>query len=114
MTQNPWVRPYVLTKGRTRTRHRLLVETLVSVPHYHPGVAESLMPESRALYEAARATLSVAELSARSRLGLGVTRVLLSDLAAQDWIRVHPTATASSPDIPVSLLERVRDGLARI
>ncbi|HEY1669118.1 MAG TPA: DUF742 domain-containing protein, partial [Trebonia sp.] len=31
MTANPWVRPYVLTGGRTRTRHHLYVHTLVSV-----------------------------------------------------------------------------------
>jgi hypothetical protein len=39
MTVNPWVRPYVLTAGRTRTRHRLFVHTLVSVPHADHGMA---------------------------------------------------------------------------
>lgn len=113
MNPNPWVRPYVLTTGRTGGQFRLMVETLVSVPHYAPEVAAGLLPEARALYEAARATLSVAELSARARLGLGVTRVLLSDLAAQNWIEVHPTV-ASGTEVPLSMLQRVRDGLSRI
>ena len=39
MTGNPWVRPYVLTGGRTRTRHHLYVHTLVSVERYDPAAA---------------------------------------------------------------------------
>ena len=48
------IRLYALTGGRTRPRHHLMVETLISVPEYDPQLAETLMPESRALYELAR------------------------------------------------------------
>ena len=47
MTANPWVRPYVLTGGRTRTRHHLYVHTLVAVKRYDPAAALRLSPEAR-------------------------------------------------------------------
>ncbi len=52
------VRAYALIGGRTRPRHHLLVETLISVPHYNPQFSATLLPESRALYELARETIA--------------------------------------------------------
>ncbi len=39
------IRLYALTGGRTRPRHHLLVETLISVPHYDPQFSATLLPE---------------------------------------------------------------------
>ena len=113
MTANPWVRPYVLTGGRTRTRQHLYVHTLVSVQRYDPSFAARLLPEARALYERAHAsTQSGAELSAHCGVSLGVTRVLLSDLAAGNWVVINPEAYASPYD--PSLLKRVIHGLHQL
>lgn len=109
ITANPRVRPYVLTGGRTRTRVPLLVETMVSVPRYDPTLSAGLLPESQAVYEYACRGMSVAELSAHAGIPLGVTRVLLSDLAAQDKILIHPTGYTYQHNL--QLLERIRDGL---
>ncbi|GAA4211703.1 DUF742 domain-containing protein [Actinocatenispora rupis] len=106
------VRPYLLTGGRTHVRHRLLVHTLVSVPYYDAAFAGGLLPEARGLYEQARVTRSVAELSASCGVSLGVTRVILGDLAASDRVRIHPETYDSPYDR--NLLERVRDGLLRL
>lgn len=106
------VRPYTLTGGRTRSRHHLLVETLISVPSYDPALADALMPESRAIYERARTRASIAELSAGLTMPLGVVRVLISDLASQGAVHIHSTAHTYSHDL--SLLERVLDGLKRL
>lgn len=106
------VRPYAITGGRTRPRHLLLVETLVSVPHYDPQFSAGLMPEAKALYERAREKISVAELSAHLDIPLGVIRVLLSDLAAQEMVFIHPTGHAYSYDRGV--LERILDGLRKL
>jgi hypothetical protein len=100
------VRPYVMTGGRTRTRIHLLVHTLVSVPRYDSVFASALFPEARVLYENARETQSVAELSAHTGMPLGVTRVVLDDLAATNRLVVHDTSGAD-----FGLLERIRDGL---
>jgi len=110
MTANPWVRPYVLTGGRTRTNYHLYVHTLVSVERYDPSAALRLSPEARRLYERASfGAQSVAELSAHCRVSLGVTRVLLEDLAATEHVKINEEAYSSPYDH--RLLKRVIDGL---
>lgn len=110
MTSNPWVRPYVLTGGRTRTRNHLYVHTLVSAPWWDAGAAAGLSPEARRLYERAHlGALSVAELSADCGVSLGVTRVLLEDLAAAGRVKITEESYASPYDH--HLLKRVIDGL---
>ncbi len=106
------VRAYALTGGRTRPRHHLLVETLISVPHYDPQFSATLLPESQALYELARETISLAELSVHLTIPLGVIRVLISDLAAQEMVFIHPTGYAYQYDSVI--LERILDGLKKL
>jgi len=113
---NPWVRPYVLTGGRTSSPQHLLVHTLVSGAGYDPALASGLLPEARALYERAHTTTeSVAELSAHCGVPLGVTRVLLTDLAAAGRVLIGTDPTASSSDpFDRRMLERVLDGLKQL
>ena len=67
MIANPWVRPYVLTGGRTQSRNHPYLHTLVSVEEYDVSASARLLPEARRLYErAAVGTQSVAELSAHA------------------------------------------------
>ena len=106
------IRLYALTGGRTRSRHHLLVETLISVPQYDPRLAETMMPESQALYELARETTSIAEMSAHLAIPLGVIRVLISDLAAHDAVFIHPTGFTYQYDRII--LERILDGLKKL
>ncbi|PSK89190.1 uncharacterized protein DUF742 [Murinocardiopsis flavida] len=110
MKGNPWVRPYVLTSGRTTTRHRLFMHTLVSVPDFDPAFADRLPPEARSLYERAGTTAeSVAELSAHCGVSLGVTRVLIGDMAARGRMIINPDTYSSPYD--ERLLRRVIHGL---
>ncbi len=107
------VRPYAIIGGRTRSRHPLLLETLVSVLDYDPAVYQTLFAESREIYSLCREVRSIAEVSADLNMPLGVVRVLISDLADQGWIRIHPTAQGMGlPD--QELLERVLRGLQTI
>lgn len=106
------IRPYTLTGGRTRARHELLVEALVSVPEYDPRLPETLMPESRMLYEHARSRASIAELSVAIAAPLGVVRVLISDLVSQGAVYVHATAHTYQHDR--EMLGRILDGLQRL
>lgn len=110
MTANPWLRPYVLTGGRTQTRQHLYVHTLVSAPHYDATFAARLMPEAKKLYDRASAGMqTVAELSAHCGVSLGVTRVLLGDLAAGNRVTISPETYTSPYDS--RLLNRVLHGL---
>jgi hypothetical protein len=60
-----------------------------------------------------RDVLSVAEVSARLDLPLGVARVLVADMADEGLVIVHrPTIPGDRPDL--ALLERVLYGLRTI
>ena len=99
MIANPWVRPYVLTGGRTQTRKHPYLHTLVSVDRYDESASARLLPEARRLYERAAVGIqSVAELSAHCAVSLGVTRVLLEDLAAADLVRINDDALSAPRD----------------
>ena len=107
----PFLRPYAMTEGRTE-RADLAIEDLV-------GAAAAVDPppwlslEHRSIALASREILSVAELAARVDLPLGVTRVLVGDLADQGVVTVHRAPShAGGPN--VALLEQVLQGLQRL
>jgi Protein of unknown function (DUF742) len=82
------LRPFVLTSGRVDGPDPSIgMETQVTV---HPGAAPArLPPEQRAIVALCVEPLSVAEISARLRMHLGVTRILVSDLRAAGLLDVH-------------------------
>ena len=107
------VRPYAMTRGRTRPVYAdLEIEALVSTT----SVGErnpKLTVEQRAIAALCRDILSIAEISARLDLPLGVARVLVGDLAQQGMVVVHRAPShAGAPG--VSLLEQVLQGLQRL
>jgi hypothetical protein len=109
-------RPYTATGGRTRPAHDLELETLVQTV---TGIDEQLAGlgrEQRAIAALCREAASVAEISARLDLLLGVTHVLVGDLAVQGVVVLHRRqAAVADVDLPpVELLERVLHGLKNI
>jgi hypothetical protein len=110
----PFLRPYAMTEGRTEpTGADLAIEDLVARPRGSGEPPPWLSLEHRSIALACRETMSVAELAARVDLPLGVTRVLVGDLATQGVVTVHRAPShAGGPD--VALLEQVLDGLQRL
>ena len=107
----PFLRPYAMTEGRTEpTGADLAIEDLVGVAAAPPTW---LSLEHRSIALACRETLSVAELAARVDLPLGVTRVLVGDLADQGVVRVH-RAPSHTGGPNVALLEQVLHGLQQL
>ena len=108
-------RPYTVTGGRTRPAHDLELETLVQAV---TGIDEQLAElgrEQRAIAALSREVVSVAEISARLDLLVGVTRVIVGDMAHQGMVVLYrPQATLADADPPVELLERVLHGLKKI
>lgn len=104
------VRPYVLTRGRTRSAVALPMDALLSaVPP--TGVTAPLRPELRTALALCAEPRSVAELAARLDVPLGVAAVLLGDLVDGGLVRVHhPSQTR--PDL--ALMQRVLHGLHRL
>jgi hypothetical protein len=110
-------RPYTVTGGRTRSAHDdLELETLVQTVTGIDQRLAGLGVEHRSIAALCREVVSVAEISARLDLLLGVTRVIVGDLAVQGVVVLHrPQATLADADLPpVELLERVLHGLKNI
>jgi hypothetical protein len=99
------VRPFLLTGGRTRpAQDDLRVESLI---RSNPGVrADQLRFEARLIYDLCRRSNSVAEVAAALRMPLGVAKVLVSDLIADEYVTHLKDQTLS-----VSLIERIRNGV---
>jgi hypothetical protein len=99
------LRPFVLTAGRvTGPDPNIGMETQVTV---HPGAAPArLPPEQRAIVALCAEPLSVAEISARLRMHLGVTRILVGDLRAAGLLDVH-VLNNDFPD-PETILRVIR------
>jgi hypothetical protein len=104
------VRPYFYTKGRTRSRYELAIETLVSTAS--GALARPELVEHGPLLDLCREPRSIAEVGALLGMPLGVARVVVGDLAMAGGLEVHSTVAAEGPD--VALMERVLAGLRRL
>jgi hypothetical protein len=104
------VRPYYMTGGRTQPEHTdLEIEALVSTTALGER-APRMSVEQRAIAALCRDILSIAEISARLDLPLGVIRVLVGDMADGGLVVLHrPTNIGDRPDL--ALLQRVLYGL---
>ena len=104
----PLVRPYAVTRGRTRTAGAEL-DLITLVVALQPEAPADLEPEHAGILALSREPTSVAELSAHLDLPLGVVKVLIGDLIERRQVMVR---TAVIPDVAV--LEAVLDGIRRI
>ncbi|MFE9425043.1 DUF742 domain-containing protein [Kitasatospora sp. NPDC006697] len=109
------VRPYAITRGRTRFGRVLLVETLVSALNRPADPGDRSLPELAAICELTRGQMrSIAEISALLQMPLGVVKVLVSDLAEQGRVRVHGDDTVTGPLDDEGVLPGKRDLLERV
>jgi hypothetical protein len=99
------LRPFVITAGRTDGADPDIgMETQVTViPAAGPV---RLSPEMRAIVGLCGEPVSVAEISARLRLHLGVTRILVGDLRAAGLLDVH-VLDNETPD-PETIMRVIR------
>jgi Protein of unknown function (DUF742) len=115
------VRPYAVTRGRTRPRLDIALEALVeTTTRGRVGGAREYGGQGREQqYIAALCDgrlQSLAEIAARMQLPLGVARVLIADMAADGLVAVFkPTSFDEKDDaVGTELLERVLSGLRRL
>lgn len=102
--EDPIVRPFMLTGGRTRPLHDgLRIETQL---HATPAALSApLRFESRRIIELCQAPKSMADLSAALRAPLAVIRVIVADLITENYLRIDEPLTEFAP----ALIERIRD-----
>jgi hypothetical protein len=106
------VRPYTLTAGRTDTSVDLPLEAPVQT--LQAALAHEWPPNDvrDKIIQLCIKSPSVAEISARLDLPLGVARVLVGDLVMSDYLRVHRTLTDhSTRDERRELIGRTLRGL---
>ena len=113
------VRPYAVTRGRTRPKLEIAIEALVETTVR--GRAATRRPGGAAQEQQYISTLcdgrlqSLAEIAARMQLPLGVARVIVADMAADGLVAVYePTSLDENESVGLELLERVLSGLRRL
>ena len=114
------VRPYAVTRGRTRPKLEIALEALVetTVRGRSTGVSRDSGGEHQyiaAMCDGGRVQ-SLAEIAARMQLPLGVARVIVADMASDGLVAVYePTSLEDETDaVGTELLERVLSGLRRL
>jgi hypothetical protein len=111
LTEPTGLRPYVMTGGRVQSADpSISVETQVTQRRDRP--VPPLPAELASIVALCIEPISVAEISARLGLHLGVTRILVGDLRAAGLVNVH-TQDATLPHSPETIL-RVMRGLRAI
>jgi Protein of unknown function (DUF742) len=109
----PLVRPYAMTRGRTRTsRIELdLVTLIVAVPTPPDDGLDraALDPEYVSILQLCRRPTSIAEISAALNLPLGVVKVLVGDLIEHRQV-IYRSGLQPAPDV----LQAVLDGIRRL
>jgi hypothetical protein len=102
--EDPIVRPFMLTGGRTQPlQDGLRIETLLRAAP--AALSAPLRFESRRIVELCQQPMSVADLSVALRAPLGVVRVIVADLITQDYLRVEEQPN----ELSTALIERIRD-----
>ncbi|MGW7253095.1 DUF742 domain-containing protein [Streptomyces sp. NPDC054834] len=111
------VRPYTVTRGRTRPSDRHAIDLMSQVTAVPADVAQPGVDHARtALLDLVRrGPRPVVELAADADLPLTVVRVLLGDLAEAGLVRIDeprrlsPTGPAADPELLREIVERLRE-----
>ena len=103
------IRSYTLTAGRTAAKVELAMEATLRL---QAGAEAPVLSPSAAQVLEVCDRRSVAEVSALTKMPIGVTRVLLGDLIEQGLVRIQATITEkTSTDERLELIERTLRGL---
>lgn len=107
------LRPFVLTSGRVTVANLYIgLETQITVRNPNRVPAARMSPQMRAILALCAEPTSIAEISARLQLHLGVTRILVGDLHTAGYLDVQALDPSNTHD--PELILRVIRGLREI
>jgi uncharacterized protein DUF742 len=109
----PLVRPFAVTGGRTRTEAVELDLITLVVAMRAPEEVPDLDPEYEKLLEVSQQPISVVEIAAHVDLPLQVVKVLLSDLITQK-LMIFRSSVAAADAPSVEVLQAVLHGIRRL
>ena len=108
MSDNRFVRPYLLTGGRTRVEGvDLPLEAALRTTEVGRSAIDRRSPEESRLLIACREPTALVEVASKLQLPIGVVRVLAGDLLREGYL--EQGQIVANNDVP--LLERLLDGL---
>jgi hypothetical protein len=109
------VRPYAVTRGRTEPTREIAIEAILVTTFRgrQEGMYAGRDKHTIAMMCDGRPQ-SLAEVSARLRLPLGVTRVIVSDMTVDGLLSLHEPTDEDNYDDRLDMLERVLSGLRRL
>lgn len=110
----PMVRPYTVTRGRTRPASEHTIDLMSQVAAVDPAGPEPRLDHARSslLELVRRAPRPVAEIAADADLPLTVVRVLLVDLVEAGLVRVSAPVThegLNDPELLREIADRLRE-----
>jgi hypothetical protein len=103
------VRPYAVTRGRTRPAQldlQMITLVLTREP-LPPGRLATLDPEHRQILTQCSRPTSVAEISAALKLPLSVVKILIGDLVERGLVHIR-SAVVPDPDILRAVIDGIR------
>lgn len=111
---NTALRPYVITKGRSRpTRNTISIETLLVASDSARTLPVTATREEQALVRMCARLLSLVEAAAHLDLPVSLVKVVASDLVDAGYLSARSgVPQAAAPDM--QLLQEVLDGLRRL
>jgi len=103
---------YAITGGRTRSHGQdLALETMVMTTEQGLASRDRLRFEQVHIVDLCRTPISVVEVAAKLRVPVGVARVLVSDLHAEDMLSIHRPPVTPEGRPHTEVLERLLRGL---
>jgi hypothetical protein len=108
----PVVRPYALTRGRTRHSGEAF-DLVATVTATRRRVADpsALAPEHVAVLQLARAPTTVVDIASDVDLPLGVVRILLADLRELGLVAIRAPVSTKALQVDRNTLREVLHGL---
>jgi hypothetical protein len=109
------VRPYAVTRGRTEPTRDIAIEAILVTTTRGAQEAPYAGRHKHLIAQfCGHRPLSLAEISSHLRLPLGVTRVLVADMAAEGMLAVYQQPEDESHGERMEMLERIRGALQRL
>ena len=105
------VRPYLVTRGRTRAAVDLPIEAQIRATTAGQQAGDQVRNENAQIVSLCARPLSIAEIAAHVGIHLQVAKILVGDLVTQGFVSTGQTAQATAQRPDLRLLERVLDGL---
>jgi uncharacterized protein DUF742 len=109
---DPLVRPYAVTGGRTRSS-TLELDLITLVVALRTPAEVDLQPEYERALEVCQQPMSVVEVAALVDLPLQVVKVVLSDLITQGLV-IYRSAEHTTTEPSPYVLQAVLDGIRRL